>query len=172
MTAWSPEIANEFIRRASAEGRSFTQMQLQKLVYIAHGWSLALTGQPLTTDHPEAWDYGPVYKSLREAVRHYGSRPVDREIRNGDFLPAAFGDNPQGNASAPLTGDESAIIDRVYRDYGGYHAFQLSALTHREGTPWTTVYNGGQGRFDAISDEAIREHFVGLAQARRTPASA
>jgi len=37
MVAWSPEIANEFIRLARAEARLLDQMQLQELVYIAHG---------------------------------------------------------------------------------------------------------------------------------------
>lgn len=33
MPAWSPEIANEFIRLAAAQGQPLDQMQLQKLVY-------------------------------------------------------------------------------------------------------------------------------------------
>ena len=68
MTAWSAEIANEFIRRAAAEKRALTQMQLQKLVYIAHGWNLAINGEKLTHDDPQAWDYGPVYRDLWEAL--------------------------------------------------------------------------------------------------------
>jgi uncharacterized phage-associated protein len=62
-------------------------MQLQKLVYIAHGWNLAINGTPLTSDIPAAWDYGPVYRDLFEALRAYGSNPVTQEIRAGDFGP-------------------------------------------------------------------------------------
>lgn len=88
MADWSPAIANEFIRRARADGRSLTQMQLQKLVYIAHGWNLAVNGRPLTVDAPKAGDFGPVYTELWGALRHYGGDPVTRDIRNCDY---AFG---------------------------------------------------------------------------------
>ena len=52
MPAWSTQIANEFLRLASVDGRAVDLMQLQKLVYVAHGWCLAASGQPLTG---EAW---------------------------------------------------------------------------------------------------------------------
>ena len=37
-------IANEILARATGAGVSLTSMQLIKLVYIAHGWSLAVYG--------------------------------------------------------------------------------------------------------------------------------
>ena len=73
MPGWSPDIANEFIRRGLREGRAFDQMQLQKLVYIAHGWCLAFSGEPLTGDRPEAWDFGPVYRRLANALQSQGT---------------------------------------------------------------------------------------------------
>jgi uncharacterized phage-associated protein len=163
MADWSPAIANEFIRRARAEKRALTQMQLQKLVYIAHGWNLAINGQPLTYDSPEAWDYGPVYKELRRALRHYGSDAVTKDIKYDDYVPGCFEDASEQDARAELSPGEQAVIDRVYRDYSKYHAFQLSALTHKRGTPWTTVYQDGSGKFREIPAEMIRGHFVELA---------
>jgi uncharacterized phage-associated protein len=47
-------IANEFILRAEHAGKQLTHMQLQKLVYLAHGWGLAVTGDPLIEDEFEA----------------------------------------------------------------------------------------------------------------------
>lgn len=170
MADWSPAIANEFIRRASKDGKSFTQMQLQKLVYIANGWNLAINGKPLTYDEPEAWEYGPVYKELRRALRPYGREQVSREINNEDFIPGSFADDPSTPAVATLTDDERAVVDRVYRDYGKFHAFQLSALTHREGTPWSKVYAGGAGKYDEIPAQMIRDHFVDLARSHRAEA--
>lgn len=165
MASWSAEIANEFIRRAAAEGRALTQMQLQKLVYIAHGWNLAINGEKLTHDDPQAWDYGPVYRDLWQALKAYGRLPVKREIRNGEYLPEMLDDQIAAlPARARLSEEERAIIDRVYQNYGGFHAFKLSALTHEPGTPWTQVYAEGSGRFQEITPEQIQEYFSGLAR--------
>jgi len=164
MAAWSAEIANEFVRRSAAEGRALTQMQLQKLVYIANGWNLAITGAPLTHDAPQAWDHGPVYKELWDALRQYGRAPIKEEIKNKDYIPGSFDtDNLDSPACAQLSDNETSVIDRVFRDYSKFHAFQLSALTHKNGTPWTTVYDGGEGRFDSIDSDLIKEHFIGIA---------
>ena len=172
MADWSPAIANEFIRMAAADGKGLTQMQIQKLVYIANGWNLAIHGRPLTADEPQAWAYGPVYSELHRALRAFGRNEVSREIRNEDFIPGVFEDDPADVAIANLTDDERAVVQRVYADYGRFHAFQLSALTHREGTPWTQVYKDGSGKFDEIPSEMIRDHFVELARTRRAPVNA
>jgi uncharacterized phage-associated protein len=163
MPAWSPEIANEFIRLANGDNLSLTHMQLQKLVYIANGWNLAINGEALTYDEPKAWDFGPVYSELWNALRQYGRSPVARLIRNREYIPGAFDDEPDADATRELSDAERAVIKRVYRDYGKFPAFQLSALTHREGTPWTQIYKNGEGKFDEIPNGLIREHFVELA---------
>jgi uncharacterized phage-associated protein len=155
-------IANEFIRRAQAQGWTLTHMQLQKLVYLAHGWTLAVTGEPLMNENFEAWDYGPVNKSLFKALRRYGADPVRRTILQGDdsdFPIAVFGD--QQEATAELTAQEQAVIDQVWDNYGGFPAFQLSALTHEPGTPWTIAYE--RGRNTPVANNAIQEYFVRLA---------
>lgn len=164
MTAWSAEIANEFIRRAAADERPLTQMQLQKLVYIAHGWNLAVNGEPLTHDAPQAWDYGPVYRDLWQALREFGRAAIPREIKTKEYMPGSFDtENADVPARAKLSQREIDVIDRVYQNYSGFHAFQLSALTHQEGTPWTQVYAGGNGKFDSIDADLIRDHFIGIA---------
>lgn len=168
VTAWSPEIANEFIRLAQQEGVAFTQMQLQKLVYIAHGWSLAIRNLPLTFDAPEAWDYGPVFRELRNALRSYGKGKINALIRNCDFTPGVFSEEPEAPAMPELSNDEKAVIERVYRGYGKYHAYQLSALTHQPDTPWSDIYKDGVGRSHEIPADLIRKHFIELASSRAT----
>jgi uncharacterized phage-associated protein len=172
MADWSPTIANEFIRLAAAESKTFTQMQLQKLVYIANGWNLAINGSPLTLDEPQAWEYGPVYPCLWRALRAYGREGVARPIKNREFDPGIFSEQQDDEPVANLSEDEKAVVGRVFRDYGKFAAFQLSALTHRDGTPWTTVYKNGVGKFTEIPAQMIRDHFVELARTSRAAAHA
>jgi uncharacterized phage-associated protein len=165
MSGTSPEIANEFIELGLRNGKKFTQMQLQKLVYFAHGWNLAIMDAPLTQDDPSAFEFGPVYKTLWEALRHYGKRPVHRLIAQKEYFPGEFDDDLTDSdiARADLSGGERAIIGRVYADYSKFEAFQLSAITHEDDSPWSRVYNNGHGKYLAIRSDMIRDYFVELA---------
>lgn len=53
-------VANHFLELAWSDGTTLNPMQIQKLVYIAHGWHLAITEKPLIHESVEAWTYGPV----------------------------------------------------------------------------------------------------------------
>lgn len=165
MSGRSPEIANRFIKLADENEQKLTHMQLQKLVYIAHGWNLAINASPLTHDDPEAWDYGPVYRSLYEALRSYRKAPVTALIRDLDWQ--FFPEEPDGSSLGDLSQNEEAVLNRVYETYGSFQAFRLSALTHQQGTPWDRVYNGGSGANGTIGAELIRGHFLELAERRK-----
>ena len=170
MAGPSTAIANEFLRRAMRDRRPLTQMQLQKLVYIAHGWNLAINLRPLTTDDPQAWDYGPVYPDLWEAVRGYGGQPVGRMIKNSDNFANFFADDADQEARAEITAQETDLIDRVYEIYGQYHAFKLSAMTHEPGTPWYQVFVDNQNPKGLIHNNIIGAHFIALGQQRQPAA--
>ena len=155
-------VANEFLRRAGNNG--LTQLQIQKLVYISHGWTLAYTENPLTANEPEAWERGPVYPELRNKISHVGSRPVVDLIHENDGNPfAVLGSEPRGPIIEGNFNDtENSIIDLVWGRYGHLHGFTLSDLTHEDGTPWHyTFYT--RGRNAAISNEVIHKYYYDLA---------
>jgi len=153
-------VANEFIRLANEDGRPLTHMQIQKLVYITHGWNLAINGEALVDEQPRAWEYGPVYRSIYSALSSYGSSPISRRIRSGTSDFVEFGEGKP--VVTQLSDSERAVLNRVYRDYGHYAAFQLSALTHADGTPWYQTYHS-DGKNAVIDNQSIRDHFVEIA---------
>lgn len=148
-------IANKILQTATERGVSLTNMQLIKLAYIAHGWSLALLGRPLIAESPEAWQHGPVYPSVYRKFRDAGWGPVERLAVN-DFTGTPY--------EAELDHDEQAVIDKVVDGYGNIHAFSLSARTHKAGTPWSTVWNGGAGKFRPIPDDLIKAHYLDISR--------
>jgi len=146
----SLEIANEFLRLAQEEGVQLTQMQLQKLVYLAHGYSLAIEGEPLVEDNVEAWDYGTVFRPLWDALKQYGGGPVRRPIRWGGGK----------EANVRLSQSERAIVEKTWATYGRYPAFKLSALTHDPRGPWKLHYIKEENR--VIPNDSIRAYFRDL----------
>lgn len=166
-------IANEFLRMPG--GRALTQMQLQKLVYFAHGWNLALNGEPLVTEPPEAWTYGPVFPDLYDHTKYFGKGAIGRTITPDDDEAARFFTRSKSGRpayQARLTPRERSIIDHVWRRYGTLTGGKLSSLTHQPGTPWFQTYRHGEGKNQPIDNRLIREHYERLAERARGTARA
>lgn len=145
--SYDPKLVAEwFIHRAEQEGEYLTQMKLQKLVYITHGWSLGLFDKPLIDSKVEAWKWGPVIPSLYAEYARYGSRPI---VEDCGIFPPLFPER------------EEALLEENWRVYRGFTAAQLSDLTHRDGTPWSEAYNPNV-RFATITEESIKRHYVEL----------
>ncbi len=138
------QIANEFIRRAAEDGgRVLSIMTLLKLVYIAHGWMLALYNRPLFPNRIEAWQYGPVVLDVYQAYRNQG---VD--IRN----PIKF-------EALPLDPQAEDLLGQISSNYGHLSPFQLSDLTHIPNGPWDIAMRTG-GKRAPILDELIKHHYL------------
>lgn len=151
-------IANEFIRH---NGGRMDQMRLQKLVYMAQGWNLAINEQPLVDADFEAWDGGPVARRIWNHIRDFGFS------RRNDLLERAPGEPYQ----ADLLPAEREVIEQVWRKYRKFSGRQLSDMTHEPGTPWSNTYFG-RGRNAPLPHTEISRHFRELALAGRSRAAA
>ena len=56
-----------------------SNLHMQRLVYIAHGYHLAVLKQPLIDDVFEATQWGPMCWSLYDHVKHFGRHPITIE---------------------------------------------------------------------------------------------
>ena len=163
MPAWSPQIANELIKLASKDGRAFNQMKLQELVYIAHGWCLAISGQPLTGDRPEALEHGPEYRRLADALARWGVDPVTSDVDSSTAAGKATETDATLSGAAELSEFEQNVLRRIYNDYGNLDVRNLANVTRSKGTPWDAVYAGGAGRNRDIPHYLIKAQFVDVA---------
>jgi len=170
--AYTPQhIANYFLDRAAQEGAPVTQMKLQKLVYIAYGWALALTNNRLFDEPIEAWEHGPVIRSLYDEFKRFGGAPIrERAIEfNLDGFETTEPRVPDSDA------DTVMILDKVWAAYRRFSGWQLRQKTHEPGTPWSVTYDPKE-RDRVISDEVIRPHFYSVIRrildAARAPSTA
>lgn len=148
----SLSVARYFVERAAAEGRKLTNLELQKLVYFAHGWHLAIIGQPLIDEFVEAWDYGPVAPELYHALKPYGSGSIPK-------------DSPLFEQCAlPMEPHTTDILESVWKRYKGLTPARMVALTHQPRSPWSITKKRYEGRRGAdIPDSLIEKHFLVLA---------
>ncbi len=141
------KIANLIIHFATRQSvRGMTQLKLMKLTYIAHGWMLGIFDKPLFSEDVEAWLYGPVIPELHRVTTKFEKQEITE---------------PLIDPPIKLGSVEDKVIERTIQQYGVYSGPQLVTLTHRKGTPWYDVTEGGEyyGRGLIIPNEAIRDYY-------------
>lgn len=159
-------IANYFLREHGLG--NLTQLQIQKLVYVSHGWHLALTKQPLIRDRIEPWKFGPVIRSLRNEFACFGPSPITAFATEPGIVDGVLQDTRPTIESEQLdyAPKIQALLMQIDKVYGKMTGPQLSTLTHQKGTPWYQVYrdkyNGNPPNGTHIPDELIESHFVSL----------
>ena len=158
----SVEIANSFLQLAKKEkGVPPDPMKIQKLVYIAHGWYLAYTEEPLCSEIVQAWRWGPVLADLYFAVKHWGRQPITEPIE--DYWEEEVAVVPKDDLWP------TEIIKFAWGMYQGFTGPELSRLTHTPGTPWwEIVHVQKKPWYTPIPDELIQRHYVEKLDAART----
>jgi uncharacterized phage-associated protein len=149
-------VANFFVQKSLETGKEVTPMKLLKLVYIAHGWNLGLFGEPLISEAVEAWQYGPVIPSVYQAFKEYGRSRITK-MTSGPWGASL------ASPVVPVIPEEDTrtrgLLNEIWDVYGDKDGLYLSAVTHKEGSPWTKTERNG-----IIAQETIREHYQSMAQ--------
>ncbi len=149
MTYPAKTIANYFIFKSKSESLSdLTPMKLLKLVYIAHGWHLAIKNEPLIFESIDAWKYGPVIETLYHEFKRYKNNPIS-ELTQAPSVPDE---------------DESTrkILNDVWSKYAIHTGVQLSNWSHEPGSPWHQTWHDKNGKSYnglPISNQIIQEYF-------------
>lgn len=135
------DIADYFLSLVDEDSGDFiSNLKLQKLVYYAQGFSLAIHDRPLFGDTIEAWALGPVIPELYRKYKDHGANsiPVPTELNMSKFDE-----------------DTTNLLNEVYAVFGQYSAWKLSEMTHRE-PPWVDAV----GKPDnTITHESLKSYF-------------
>lgn len=153
-------IANYFIEKSFDTGVELTPMKLLKLVYIAHGWHLGLTGEPLIREAIQAWQYGPVISSLYQDVKHFGRAEITELIEQ--YAPDGQGGSDWVVPEIPRDDPVVPLLERIWQVYSKFSGGQLSTMTHQPGTPWHQVWQDQSGSLRSgaiIPNDLIRDHY-------------
>lgn len=142
------DVANYFLSK-----KSMSPKKLQKIVYYAYGWTLALLNEDikaldnrLFNESIEAWIHGPVIPELYQKYKNYGWQDIDKINDNQDDL---------------FSEDVKDVLNQVWEVYGEYTANELETISRKE-FPWKNAREG-LAPFEAssvkISDEDMFRFF-------------
>ena len=138
------DVAEYFLTLANPEvGDHISNLKLQKLVYYAQGFNLAIFDEPLFPENIYAWEHGPVIPALYHEYKEYGAGNIP---------------TPQGVDFSKFNEDTQELLDEIHSVYGQYAAWKLRNMTHEE-PPWKEAYEAGHS---TISQETMKEYFKTL----------
>jgi uncharacterized phage-associated protein len=123
-------------------GDLISNLKLQKLVYYAQGFHLALYDEHLFPEHIEAWTHGPVVPSLYHQYKEYGAGPIPKP-ENIDF-----------ELFDPRVRE---LLDEVHAVFGQFSAWKPRNMTHEE-PPWRDVADNA----GLITQRAMKDYFKTL----------
>jgi len=98
------------------EGDFITNLKLQKLLYYAQGFHLAILGSRLFDEEIYRWMHGPVVPEIYRAFKEYGAGPI--------ACPK--------EALSQLPDETRQVLDEVFAVYGQFTAWTLRNMTHTE----------------------------------------
>ncbi|WP_309232563.1 Panacea domain-containing protein [Cylindrospermum sp. FACHB-282] len=132
-------MAKYFLAQTDEDaGDLISNLKLQKLLYYAQGFHLALYDKPLFSEPIEAWRYGPVVPEVYHEYKNCGS----------DAIPI-----PEDIDFSKFNEQTVELLNEVYNVYGQFSAWKLRNMTHNE-DPWKDTSVG-----DVIIFQSLKKYF-------------
>lgn len=153
-------IANFLLDYADEKNANMTLMSILKMIFYAHGWHLNLKREPLVIQPFEAWRYGPVVRSVWEAFKSSGKKPLKTRAKRLDVVS-----NFYIEVREPIDEEQARFLRQIFDAYGHVDAFDLSNATHVTGSPWDQIWNAPNGAINVgmkIPNDEIRKWFSGM----------
>ncbi len=136
------DIARYVIRKCTLENCAITNLQLQKILYYLQAAFLQERNRALFNDDIEAWQFGPVVRSVYRKYCGYG----------------AFAIREDEKPHCKISTEDQNLIDKIVREKRIIKSWILVNMTHEDGKPWDRVYRNGIGEKEVIPKAVIAEY--------------
>lgn len=121
------DVSKYFIDLASnIDENDLTNLKLQKILYFAQEDYVKKYGKALFSDQIQAWDLGPVIRSVYDTFKVCGAFPITSfDIKY---------------ESRPVDDSTGEFLESVWEKYNKYSANHLVQMTHKPGSAWSLAY--------------------------------
>lgn len=130
---------------------NLSNLELQKLLYLAEMYNLGMYGQPLIDGEFEAWDYGPVVPDVYSRTRGFGKGPIPNVFHWVEAVPTESRDY--------------AMLKEIASQAKKFTAGQLVNITHWSKGAWAKHYRSGEYGI-RIPKSDIRQEYIDRAAAQ------
>lgn len=147
MATTQDKIADFLLLECRARGELLTNLKLQKLLYYAQAWRLALTDTELFAEDFRAWVHGPVLLSQYHRFKKHRWAPIDDNLTKPE-----------------LPEDVKAHLREIIEVFGSHPAVALELMTHRE-KPWLEARGDlppEEPCSNTISKQTMKEYYRSL----------
>lgn len=121
------DVANYFLKIVDRDsGSTITPLKLQKILYYAQGYYLAMTSNALFKEDFEAWAHGPANPKIYDKYKDFGYGAIDE---------------PNIKDIPKLDKSISEFLSDIWNTFGIYDGKYLEELTHNE-EPWINARKG------------------------------
>lgn len=134
-------VANKIIELSLKENKLLAQISIIKIVYLIHGFHLALYNKNLIQEFFVAWKYGPVCKELYDKIKIFENNKIDKIIN--------------GYKKIEFSEESNKLIEDIYNYYKNTPPFKLAEITHKPGGAWFKT-----NTYSLIDNENIRKEFL------------
>lgn len=116
------DVVKYFLAKAGEDEDSpISNLKLQKLIYYAQAFHLAIFDRPFFSADFEAWTHGPVCPEVYHLYKAFGAGPIT--VPDTEFDPQKFSQ------------DQLDLLDEINELFGQFSAWKLRNMTH-EDDPW------------------------------------
>jgi uncharacterized phage-associated protein len=149
-------IANWVLKCAVAKNMSLTNLQLQKILFFAHGSYVVRFKAPLVMNRFEAWEHGPVIPELYHALKQHGDRPIRSPVTRYDLESSV-----DVIVTANFTDQVREHLAEMLLFYGRMDPWALVKLSHLPSGPWakTLERSKGSANFSLVIDPQLIDEF-------------